>query len=147
MRRQELLINVLLIAFSLIMIFGIIPAWTAPPVEYGLNGDILPTMCCSVIGIVAVFQIVSGVLKGIRPDDGKGINAELLIHALKWFLPMFAVIPLWYYCGFLAGCIPVLFVLLYLAGRRDYNVIIPLAAGIPVVIMFLMLYGLKVPLP
>ena len=57
------------------------------------------------------------------------------------------VIPLWYYCGFLAGCIPVLFVLLYLAGRRDYNVIIPLAAGIPVVIMFLMLYGLKVPLP
>lgn len=147
MRRQELLINVLLIAFSLIMIFGIIPAWTAPPVEYGLDGDILPTLCCFVIGSCAAFQIVSGVLKGIRPDNGQGINAELLLHALKYFLPMFAVIPLWYYCGFLAGCIPVLFVLLYMAGRRDYKLIIPLAAGIPVVIMLLMLYGLQVPLP
>lgn len=147
MRRQELLINVLLIAFSLIMIFGIIPAQTAPPVEYGLDGDILPTLCCSVIGILAGFQIVSGVLKGIRPDDGSGLTVELLLHALKWFLPLFSIIPLWYYFGFLAGSIPVLLALLLIAGRRDFKIIIPVAVGIPIAIMLIMLYGLQVPMP
>ena len=147
MRRQELIINIFLIAFSLFMSFWIIPAQTAAPTEYGLNGDVLPTLCCSIIGIVASFQIFSGMLKGLRPDDGNGLSVELLLHALKWFLPMFAIIPLWYYCGFITGSVSVLFALLLIAGRRDFKIIIPIAVGIPVAIMLLMLYGLQVPMP
>ena len=72
MRKQEFIINLLLIAFSLGMIFYIIPTWTADPQEYGLSGGSLPTLLCVVIALLAAMQIISGLIKGIRSDDGKG---------------------------------------------------------------------------
>lgn len=147
MRKQEVIINILLIIFSLGMIFYIIPAWTAEPTEFGIAGGTLPKLCCSVIGILAVFQLISGMIKGIRPDNGNGFNLEVLWHVIKWFVPMFAIIPLWWYCGFLVGSISVLLALLLIAGRRDFKVIIPLAVLLPVGIMLVLLYGLQVPTP
>lgn len=147
MRRQEVIINVLLILFSLGMIFHIIPAWTAAPQEFGLSGGTLPTLCCSVIGILAAFQLFSGFVKGIRPDNGKGLTMEVMFHIIKWFAPMFCIIPLWYYFGFLPGSISVIFVLLLLAGRRDFKLIIPLAVIVPTALMLVLRYGLQVPTP
>lgn len=147
MRRQEVIINILLILFSLGMIFWIIPAWTADPQEFGLSGGTLPRLCCAVIGILAVFQLISGVIKGIRPDNGQGFTVAMAIHLVKWFVPMFCIIPLWYYCGFLPGSIAVILALLLIAGRRDFKLIVPLAVLLPVAIMLVLRYGLQVPTP
>lgn len=147
MRRQEVIINILLILFSLGMIFWIIPAWTAEPQEFGLSGGTLPRLCCSVIGVLAAFQLISGFIKGIRADNGKGLTLEVCFHIVKWFAPMFCIIPLWNYCGFLAGSIAVIFVLLLMAGRRDFKLIVPIAVILPVVIMLVLRYGLQVPTP
>ncbi|MBR3881196.1 MAG: tripartite tricarboxylate transporter TctB family protein [Mailhella sp.] len=147
MRKQEIIINFFLLAFALGMIFWIIPAWTAEPTEYGLAGGTLPSLCCWSIATLATFQIISGVLKGIRENDGKGITWPVMLHMVKWFAPMFCIVPLWYYFGFLTGSIPVLFVLLLLGGRRDWKIIVPVAVGIPVLIMLALLYGLQVPTP
>ncbi len=147
MRRQEAVINVLLIIFSLGMIFWIIPAWTAAPQEYGLSGGTLPKLCCAGIAILAAFQLLTAFIKGIRPDDGNGITLEVLLHVGKYFLPMFCIIPLWNFCGFFIGSVVVILTLLLVAGRRDFKRIVPLAVLLPAVIMLLLRYGLQVPTP
>lgn len=147
MRKQEIVINMLLILFSAAMFFLVIPAWTGEPQEYGLSGGTLPKLCCAAIALLAALQIVSGILKGIRPNGGTGISREMLLHLLMYFGPMFCIIPLWKYCGFLAGSAAVLFLLFLAAGRRDWKRIVPLSVGIPLCIMLLLRYGLQVPTP
>lgn len=147
MRKQELIINLLLIVFSLGMIFYIIPTWTAEPQEYGLSGGSLPTLLCVVIALLAAMQIISGVIKGIRSDDGKGLTLEVVLHVFKYFVPMFCIIPLWRYCGFMIGSIIVLLALLLIAGRRDYVRIGLIAVLLPAGVTLVLLYGLQVPTP
>ena len=147
MRKQEFVINILLIAVSLAMVFYIIPKWTADPQEYGLSGGSLPTLLCVVIGLLAALQIFSGLVKGLRPDDGKGLTLGVVLHVVKYFVPMFCIIPLWKYCGFMIGSIIVLLALLLIAGRRDYVRIAIIAALLPAGVTILLLYGLQVPTP
>ncbi len=147
MQRQDAVIDLILIAFSLVMIFYIIPTWTAAPEDYGISGGTLPMLCCSVIGVLAAFQLISGMIKGFRLGNGYGMNIGMVAHISKYFIPMFCIIPLWEYIGFWAGSAAILFSLLLITGRRNFILLIPISVILPAAIMIILRYVLHVPTP
>lgn len=148
MRIQEFCINLLLACAGLLFIFVIIPQWTEPGFDdVGLMAETLPSMCCWVIVGLSVLQIIEGLRLGLKKSDGKEISLEILVHMIKFFVPMFMIIPLWTYLGFFPGSIIVLATLLLVSGQRSAKVLLPICLLVPGVVYCLLWYGLNVPTP
>lgn len=146
MKRQEFILNCLLILGSLVAIFLIIPAWSPEGQGYGLSASTLPSFACAAIAVLALMQIFTGLKRGIKRGDPP-ISAEVVKHLVKYFGVMLLIFPAWKFLGFLAGSAFVLALLYVLAGNRSWKIVTAISVLLPLVSYGLLVYGLHVPTP
>lgn len=148
MRRQEFIVNLLLMAASLFCIAYVIPVWSPEPEDLGLAPATLPTLLCGLVFVLALLQAIKGWRLGIDwGARGVPISKGVVVHLIRYFAVMLCIFPAWSYLGFLGGSVVVLFLLYAVTGIRNKVVTGLICVGLPVVCYLLLQYGLRIPTP
>lgn len=147
MRFQELCVNVLLLAGSILMLLVIIPQWTPESDGYGLAASTVPNAMCSVIGLLALFQIIGILRKSLTESAPKPFNSATFLHLCKYFAAMCLIFPAWKLLGFVFGSMAVLALLYLITGIKNWLAVGVTCISLPLAAYALLWYGLHLPPP
>ncbi len=149
MRKTDFIVALMLIGFSIAMIFFIIPAWCPEAGEFGAPSDVLPITAMAVTGILSLLLLLKN-LPGTwkkEDEDPAPINRGSWIHLAK-YAGLFACGTLVFsFLGYIAGGIVTIAAGMVVCGERRPALISAVAVAGPLIMYAALWYGLSMPLP
>ena len=147
MFRVNLIVYGTLTAFSLSLIFWLVPLQTPPGLGYGLEPSFLPYILSTVMLICSAWLLIKTLFTRMRQQGPSELKKESFFQLLKYIPLFFITFPLMTWIGFVPASIIILSVLQYLAGQRSILVIAIISVGITLFAYASILYGMRIPLP
>lgn len=148
--RNTLLISYLtLAALAAALIVWAIPAYTPQYSGYGMPPAVLPyilaglLLVCSLICAFNTWRL----MKAAPDDTPSPLPLKRWVHLAMYSVVLLLAMPLMEKAGFFIGSVVVLAVLQWLAGQRNWIVLISVAVGIGGGTWAILWYGLQAPLP
>ncbi len=153
--RQNVIAGGFYLILGLLIVFVLIPIGVDEPsnVQYApLAPSYWPRIICfalAVLGIAmlirSVMQIRSGWASGEAPEDAP--EARLIWRAGVVIALGFALYAVLETLGFVLATAIVLVVLMLFAGERRLQIILPVAAGVPLALYFFFVKAASIPIP
>ena len=148
-RRADLIGGVLLLAFSLMMLWVIIPAEVSDGKWYGLSPYAYPNIICGAMALFSVLLIGQSVFKQERYRGAQGVDLTLYQLGIFLLLIITVVAGVWLisFAGFFIGS-PVLIVSVALIMGERRRLVLCASAILPTLAIYaLATFFLKTPLP
>jgi len=147
MFKMNLAVYSILTAFSLLLIFWVVPSQTPPGLGYGLEPSFLPYILSTVMLVCTAWLLIKTLLTKSRQQGPSDLKIESFFQLLKYIPLFFITFPLMTWIGFIPASIIVLSILQYLVGQRNILLIVAISVGGTLLTYALILYGVRMPLP
>lgn len=147
MRIQDMTVYIILMLFSLVMVFAVIPAWSPESSGYGLASSTVPTLMCWVVFVISLVQAVMLLRKGFAGQGAKPVTRDVIWHLFRYFGVMLLIFPAWHFLGFIAGGMVVLGLLYWITGVTNLRAVVAVCVLLPAVCYLVLWYGLHIPTP
>ncbi|MBW1803999.1 MAG: tripartite tricarboxylate transporter TctB family protein [Deltaproteobacteria bacterium] len=148
MRKADLVVSVILFCTGIFTIFFVIPHQTSPREAYGMPPATLPTLAVALIVVLALVLFLKS-LSGRTADREAPplLVARNFLNIFLFALILFLSVAAMKFVGFITGGIlTILFFSLFM-GVRKVPVIALIAVIPPLLVYFILTYGLRIPLP
>jgi hypothetical protein len=147
-RRTDLLGGIALLAFSLVMIFVVIPAETAAGVWHGLSPYFYPTVMMAGIAVASVFLVLQAARqRGGGDTPGPPLDLRrLAMFGISAALIVSGVLAIDFFGIWIGGPALIAGTMLFMGERRPLRIVA--TSLLPVGVVYLIvLYVLRSPLP
>ena len=149
MRKADVLGSILLLTFSLLMLWVVIPAEVSDGRWYGLSPYAYPNAICGALAIFSVLLLAQSIFRKERYDTDDQVNLSLFQVLIFVGLVGVIVFGVWLISvlGVLIGGPMLIMAIALIMGEKRLWVLLP-SSVLPVLAVYgLAVYVLKTPLP